>query len=133
MIVAGIGCRRGTGAAVIKEVVAAALTSCGLARERLDALATHASKREEPGLCELAEDWSLPVLAFTTDQMQDHSESVETVSERVVELKGVPSVAEAAALAGAGKGARLLAARVANGEATCAIAEGTGRREEASL
>lgn len=127
MIVAGIGCRRGTSAAAIEEVVDAALIACDLTREQLDAFATHATKRDEPGLCELAGHWGLSVLAFTTEQMEAVSESVETVSQRVVELKGVPSVAEAAALAGAGKGAKLLAARVASREVTCAIAEGDGR------
>jgi cobalamin biosynthesis protein CbiG len=126
MIVAGIGCRKGTASAVIADAVTAALASCGLARTRLDALATHVTKCDEPGLRALAEEWQLRLLAFTTDDMDRHAAGVETVSQRVVALKGVPSVAEAAALTGAGRGARLIAARVANGEATCAIAEGVG-------
>ena len=50
-----------------------------------------------------------------------------THSQRVLDLKGVPSVAETAALAAAGRGARLLAARVSNKEASCAIAIGEGK------
>jgi cobalt-precorrin 5A hydrolase len=38
-------------------------------------------------------------------------------------LMGVPSVAEAAALAAAGPSARLLAARIALGPVTCALAQ----------
>jgi cobalt-precorrin 5A hydrolase len=45
-----------------------------------------------------------------------------TRSERVVALMGVPSVAEAAALAAGGTKARLLAPRIALGPATCALA-----------
>jgi cobalt-precorrin 5A hydrolase len=45
-----------------------------------------------------------------------------TRSERVLAMTGVPSVSEAAALAAAGPGARLLAPRVAVGPATCALA-----------
>jgi cobalt-precorrin 5A hydrolase len=46
----------------------------------------------------------------------------ETHSERVIALKGVPSIAEAAALAAGGPSARLLAPRVVLGPATCALA-----------
>lgn len=126
MIVAGIGCRKGTSSAAIEDAVTAALAACGLARTRLDALATHATKRDEPGLRELAELWQLRLLAFTAEEMTRHAPNVETVSQRVVELMGVPSVAEAAALAAAGRGAHLLTARVNNAGATCAIAEGEG-------
>ena len=45
-----------------------------------------------------------------------------THSERVLAATGVPSLSEAAALAAAGPGARLLAPRVAVGPATCALA-----------
>ena len=126
MIVAGIGCRKGTTVVAIEEAVMAALTSCGLTRERLDALATHATKRDEPGILELAERWALNLLSFTTQEMEATAGAVETVSQRVVELKGVPSVAEAAALCGAGRAAHLLAPRVTTAVAACAIAEGEG-------
>jgi len=43
-------------------------------------------------------------------------------SQRVVALMGVPSVAEAAALAAGGATARLLVSRIAIGPATCALA-----------
>ena len=45
-----------------------------------------------------------------------------TRSERVLAVTGVPSLAEAAALAAAGPDARLLVRRVAVGPATCALA-----------
>jgi cobalt-precorrin 5A hydrolase len=45
-----------------------------------------------------------------------------TRSERVLALTGVPSVAEAAALAAAGPASRLVGPRVAIGPATCALA-----------
>ena len=48
--------------------------------------------------------------------------AVVTKSARVTALFGTPSVAEAAALAGAGQGARLLGPRLASPAATCAIA-----------
>ena len=47
---------------------------------------------------------------------------VQTFSSRAQALLGVASVAEAAALAGAGAGAQLSVARLAADGATCAIA-----------
>jgi Cobalamin synthesis G C-terminus len=46
-----------------------------------------------------------------------------TRSERVIALAGVPSIAEAAALAAGGPAARLIAPRIAIGPATCALAD----------
>jgi len=46
----------------------------------------------------------------------------ETRSERVLALAGVPSVAEAAALAAAGPASRLISPRLVVGAATCALA-----------
>jgi cobalt-precorrin 5A hydrolase len=51
---------------------------------------------------------------------------VITISLKVEALKGVPSIAEASALVAAGRNARLLGARIAAGNATCAIAIGDG-------
>jgi cobalt-precorrin 5A hydrolase len=52
---------------------------------------------------------------------------VLSFSKRVFLLKGVPSIAETAAIAAAGRNARLLTKRVSNREATCAIAIGEGK------
>jgi cobalt-precorrin 5A hydrolase len=49
-------------------------------------------------------------------------ERTETKSDRVLALMGVPSVAEAAALAVAGPSARLIGPRLVFGAATCALA-----------
>jgi cobalt-precorrin 5A hydrolase len=54
------------------------------------------------------------------------ADKVLTRSSRVQALKGVPSIAEASALVGAGRNARLLGARVATNKVTCAIATGEG-------
>jgi cobalt-precorrin 5A hydrolase len=48
---------------------------------------------------------------------------VTTRSERVIALAGVPSIAEAAALAAGGPAARLILPRIALGPATCALVE----------
>ena len=60
MIVAGIGCRKGTSTAEIEAVIAAALKQAGFAQDRLGAIATPADKSEEPGIAAVALLYGLP-------------------------------------------------------------------------
>jgi cobalt-precorrin 5A hydrolase len=85
-------------------------------------LATLAEKAEALGA--LGQALGLPVVAVPDAAMQ--AQATLTQSKRVVARKGVGSVAEAAALAAAGPGARLRGPRAvsADGTATAAIAEG---------
>jgi cobalt-precorrin 5A hydrolase len=75
-------------------------------------------------LVPLGQALGLPVVAVSEADLQ--AQDTLTRSGRVQALKGVGSVAEAAALAVAGLGARLRGPRVvsADGTATAAIAEG---------
>jgi cobalt-precorrin 5A hydrolase len=124
MIVAGIGCRRQASADVIEDAIDRALAACGRRRDELAVLATAAEKGVEPGLRAVAERLSLCLILVSEAEMRRASGAALTVSERVVRLKGVPSVAETAALAAAGAGARLLGPKVSNAQASCAIAIG---------
>jgi cobalt-precorrin 5A hydrolase len=127
MIVAGLGCRRGAPVSAIEQSIEAALLECGLEHSKLCALATAAGKSNEPGLREAAARLSLPLILVAEPELVRAAPGALTHSQRVLDLKGVPSVAETAALAAAGRGARLLAARVSNKEASCAIAIGEGK------
>jgi cobalt-precorrin 5A hydrolase len=127
MIVAGIGCRRGTPPEEIEDVIDRALTAFGLAGHRLDLIATEASKAEESGVVGAARGRAVGLVACAKDDMKAVAHRALTVSARVAAIKGVPSVAETAALAAAGRDARLLGPRVATSRATCAIAVGEGR------
>ena len=122
MIVAGIGCRRNATQSEIEASIIAALAACGIERSALDAIATSAEKCAEPGVLAMARAWSLPLVELSTDQLRDAVAGVRSTSSRVLALKGLPSVAETAALAAAGRGARLLCARVTSAQAACAIA-----------
>jgi cobalt-precorrin 5A hydrolase len=62
------------------------------------------------------------LILVPTAELEAAGVRTATRSERVVALMGVPSLAEAAALAAGGSTARLLAARIAIGPATCALA-----------
>jgi cobalt-precorrin 5A hydrolase len=118
MIVAGIGFNtRATPAALAKAVDTAILAAGGA---RLDALASAWSKSADPVLIAFAQTRALPLLVVNVAGIQTPSQS-----PRVLALFGTGSLAEAAALAGAGPNARLLATKCTSpcGRATAAIAQ----------
>jgi cobalt-precorrin 5A hydrolase len=126
MIVAGVGCRRDTSVGAIMAVIEAALARTGLAKEALGVIATSATKGGEPGIAAAASVLGVPLVLIAQTDLEAAAGRTATRSERVIALTGVPSVAEAAALAAGGAAARLVAPRVAVGPATCALAD-TGR------
>jgi cobalt-precorrin 5A hydrolase len=123
MIVAGVGCRKGAGAADIEAAVAAALARAGLGAAALDLIATSTAKGGEPGIASAASAIGVRLVLVPQGELAAAGARTATRSERVIAAAGVPSVAEAAALAAAGPTARLIVARIAVGPATCALAE----------
>jgi cobalt-precorrin 5A hydrolase len=127
MIVAGIGCRKGAPAADISAVIAHALAHAGLAREALDLVAAPESKADELGVSAAAAELGVPLVLVSRADLQAAGARTQTRSERVLALIGVPSVAEAAALAASGPASRLIVPRMSVGIATCALAAGKER------
>jgi cobalt-precorrin 5A hydrolase len=121
MMVAGVGCRRGTSVAEIEAVIAAALAQAGLAGQRVDVLATAAFKCDESGIAAAAAARGVPLILIAQADLE-RAGGGATHSRRVAQLTGVGSVAEAAALAAGGPDARLVVPRIAIGPATCALA-----------
>jgi cobalt-precorrin 5A hydrolase len=126
MIVAGIGCKRGTMSEDIVSVILAALASFDIARDQLDAIATETSKADERGIADAARSLSVRLVKCSLSELDQIADKVMTRSLRVQALKGVPSIAEASALVAAGRNARLLGARIATEKVTCAIAVSEG-------
>jgi cobalt-precorrin 5A hydrolase len=122
MIVAGIGCRKGASAADIRAVIAHALARAGLASEALDLVAAPESKADEQGVGAAAAALGVPLVLVSRADLQAAGARTQTRSERVLALMGVPSVAEAAALAASGPASRLIVPRMSVGIATCALA-----------
>jgi cobalt-precorrin 5A hydrolase len=120
MMVAGIGCRAGASAQDIEAALSAALN--GAPTWALDVIATSAAKANEAGIGEVARTRGVTLVAVAQAELEAAATRGVTHSARVLALTGVPSVAEAAALAAAGPTARLLVPRVAVGNATCALA-----------
>jgi cobalamin biosynthesis protein CbiG len=128
MIIAGIGCRRGAAAADIEAVILAALARAGIAAADLVAIATSDAKRGETGIVAAAAAFGLAIKPVADAALKCAAARTATRSDRVLALVGVPSLAEAAALAAAGPGSRLIAPRIAIGAATCALAASEAAR-----
>lgn len=120
MRVAGFGFRSTATGRALREALMLAGGTDGLT-----ALATADTKAGAAVLTSLAQALNLPILAIPPAAMA--TQTTTTHSPRVHALYGTGSLAEAAALAAAGPGARLLGPRVQSqdGTATAAIAERT--------
>lgn len=123
VIVAGIGCRKGASAAEIDAALETALERAGRPLARIELMATSATKSDEPGIAAAAAARGLRLIHVAQPDLETASARGATWSARVLALAGVPSVAEAAALAAAGSRARLILPRIVVGPVTCALAE----------
>jgi cobalt-precorrin 5A hydrolase len=117
-MVAGIGCRAGVSAEQVESALAAAL---GPGRS-LSCIATPTAKGHEPGIIAAAAARGVPLVLISQSDLEAASAATLTHSDRSIAAMNVHSVAEAAALAGAGRASRLLGPRIAVGPVTCALA-----------
>ncbi|MCV2867743.1 cobalamin biosynthesis protein [Defluviimonas sp. WL0002] len=120
MRVAGVGFRQ---AATELSLIDAVQRAGGGA----DLLATAEEKAGAPALCAAAARLGLAVQAVGRAQLG--AQEVLGASARVAERFGTGSLAEAAALAAAGPGARLLGPRVVSGDGLATAAIAIGRDE----
>jgi cobalt-precorrin 5A hydrolase len=121
VIAIGIGCRAGASAANIVALVQRTLSHAQLddASAQLFSIDT---KRDEIGLIKAARLLEMPIAFLSRDALAARASDALTRSARVAVLHNLPSIAETAALAGAGPGSRLFVPRVSAGAITCAIA-----------
>jgi cobalt-precorrin 5A hydrolase len=124
MIVAGIGLRAGASWQEIVELVSFAAASAALSLDDLDRLATLDTRATEAGFIDAAQHLKLSTIAIPAEAMVAVAGAVRTHSPRVESLHGIGSIAEASALAAAGRDARLLLRRIASARVTCALAQG---------
>lgn len=122
MRVAGLGFRTDAPLAALEAALLLAEAQGG----PVAALATVPGKAGAPQLAALAQARGIPVLSVAIRGVATPAQS-----PRIMALHGTGSVAEAAALVGAGPGARLVVSRLrtADGMATAAIALSMGECE----
>jgi cobalt-precorrin 5A hydrolase len=117
----GLGCRSDVAPQAVLRIVEAALAQAP-AGTRLAGLHTSARKAAEPGLLHAAEALGLALRFHSDAALAAVAPRVVSRSARVERLTGVGSVAEAAALAGAGEGARLIVPKFSADGVSCALA-----------
>jgi cobalt-precorrin 5A hydrolase len=121
----GIGCKRDCSSEAIVALVERAIAAAASVGAPA-ALFTHEAKRGEAGLASAAKALGLPLVFLDGQVLRQASLRAAANSPRVMAMFGLPSIAEAAALAGAGPSSVLLVARMSDGGASCAIA---GKKE----
>lgn len=124
MIVAGIGCRKNVATEAVLAAIDEALSHHRLTVAELDALATAPLKGDEPALHAAALQLGLDLVVVTEWALRNAEAATLTSSQASLDHTGSRSISEAAALAAAGPGSRLLGPRLATGPVTCAIAVG---------
>jgi cobalt-precorrin 5A hydrolase len=119
VLAVGVGCRKGTGAAEILDVVRAALAGKRLSPLSVRVLASIEAKRGEPGIREAAAELGAQTVFFSARELG--AASPPNPSALVAKHMGVSSVCEAAAMRAAGT-TRLLATKIKSRTATAAVA-----------
>jgi cobalt-precorrin 5A hydrolase len=86
-------------------------------------LFTSQAKASEPSLKQAATLLDMTLIALAQAELAAAAPRCATSSARVEAVTGVPSLAEAAALAGAGPNSRLVLARISENGVSCAVAQ----------
>lgn len=104
------------------QLVRRGLEAVGLDHNRLRALATADDRAGEPTFREAASALGCEAIGLAPDALRAVDDRVPTRSARIEADRGIGSLAEAAALAGAGESAVLVMRRITSAGTTCALA-----------
>jgi cobalt-precorrin 5A hydrolase len=121
IVAIGVGCRAGVAGEAVAALARRALAETA-APEGEIGLFTLAAKANEPGLIEAARILGVALTPLPLAGLNAQAGRILTPSAPAQARFGAPNIAEAAALAGAGVGGRLLGPRLAADGVTCAIA-----------
>lgn len=121
-VYAGIGCRSDASAAEIVAAIDAALAAHALECSSVAAIATSSAKAAQPAVTTAGRTLGMAIIALDDGELKGADAKTLTRSQRSLDSTGVSSLSEAAALAAAGSGSRLLGPRIAVGPVTCALA-----------
>ena len=122
MIAAGIGFRKDCTTADIIAAISLALRQANLTMRDIDLLCTPAFKRPALEVAAVAETLDRPLAFIDLNALERRDAETLSRSSQVASRFGLSSVAETAALAGAGAASRLYGPRLIFGNATCALA-----------
>ncbi|MDB5525406.1 MAG: Precorrin-3B methylase [Rhizobium sp.] len=120
--VLGIGLSENAGLADAMALAEDVIARSGFQREQIGCIATLSSRSDHPILRHLASRLNTAVTTFDPIALEAETPRLANPSEALFARMGCHGVAEAAALAAAGKAARLIVAKVKAGRVTMAIA-----------
>jgi cobalt-precorrin 5A hydrolase len=121
MIAIGIGCRKDCPSENIVALIQRAVMALGELSGPMG-LFSLAGKEGEEGLLDAAQQLELPIAFLPKEHLAAFADKAVTRSEKVQALFGLPSIAETAALAGAGPGGTLIMPRLSGEGVSLAIA-----------
>jgi cobalt-precorrin 5A hydrolase len=127
VVAIGVGCRAGVRGEAIAALARRALAEAGLPEGEVG-MFTLDAKADEPGLVEAARLLRAKLTPLPLAALKAQADRILTPSAAAQTRFGAPNIAEAAALAGAGAGGRLLGPRLKADGATCAIALSSEQR-----
>lgn len=117
----GIGCRKGTAAGQINNILTKVMQEHNLAVEGIQSFASIEIKKKEAGILAVAGEWEVPFRTFSAAELCK-AEGEFSASEFVEQTTGVDNVCERAALLAAGKEGTLLVKKQAGAGVTIAVA-----------
>jgi len=120
----GLGCERGTPADEVIRLAEEALTAAKVERRSLACVASLDVRATEPAMIAAAAHFSVPFRVFDAETLEAETARLKNPSEIVFAHTGCHGVAEAAALAAAGKASSLIVPKIKSANATAAVAGG---------
>jgi len=100
----GIGCRKGTDFEVLLKALEQVMRENGIPKEAIVSVSSIDLKKEEKGICRLAEYLGVPFLTYSAEELNGAEGNFES-SDFVKRTTGTDNVCERAAILAAGKGA----------------------------
>ena len=116
----GMGCKKGTPFEKLRIMAEKALEQTGIFREAVSAITSIDLKKEEEGLLSLAEEWGIPFITYTKDELLELPGDF-TSSGFVRSITGVDNVCERSAYLASSMGKFLLRKTAGDGT-TAALA-----------
>ncbi len=121
-LVMGLGCERHAAPSEVVALAEQVLLDNGLSHASLAAITSIDLKADEAAIHAAAKHFGVPARFFTAEELNRETPRLRNPSEIVAKEVGVPGVAEASALAAAGRDGELIVGKTRSARATCAIA-----------
>ncbi|MCO4316110.1 cobalamin biosynthesis protein [Phyllobacterium sp. 21LDTY02-6] len=121
----GLGCERGCDPLELRQLAERVLAEAALSPGDLAGAFTIDQREHEPAIIAVADGLGISLSCYSAAQLEEQTPKLLNPSDAVFALVGCHGVAEAAALAGAGRLARLIIGKTKSAHGTAALATGS--------